>query len=83
MATKKPQDEVFFHTLDEQGDIKWQGIVLRELPLGHLEIQLYSWFMGEPTDRKIVNGADYKWIFYTSEAKWLAAGDATTYKRKT
>jgi hypothetical protein len=82
MVIKKPQDEVFFHTLDEQGDIYWQGIVVRELPLDHLEVQLYSWITGAPTDIKILDGKKYQWIFYTSEAKWLAAGDATQYKRK-
>jgi hypothetical protein len=75
MAIKKPKDTVFFHTLDAQGEIEWQGIVLRELPLGHLEIELFSWLSGEPTERRIVNGAERKWVFYTSEAKWLAHGD--------
>lgn len=77
----KKTKEVFFHTVHRDGPragkINWQGIVLTELPLGHLEVQLYSWLTGEPTDIKIVDGKDYKWIFYTSEDAWTRAGDAS------
>lgn len=72
---KRKDSEVFFHTLTESGEIEWQGIVLQELPLGHLRIQLFSWVTGSPTDIRIVNGADYRWRFYVDESAWLAAGD--------
>lgn len=72
----KESSEVFFHTILDNGDLGWQGIVLRELPLGHLEVKLYGWGMGENAGTKIVDGKDYKWIFYTSEREWVRVGDA-------
>lgn len=65
---------IFFHTIDQE-EIVWQGIVLTELPLGHLEIQLFSWLTGEPTEIMIVEGKDHQWIFYTNEDAWRKASE--------
>ena len=66
---------IYFHTFDSDAGMIWQGVVLRELPLGHLEILLFSWGDGSENGTKIVNGAHYEWAFYTSHDKFLAAGD--------
>jgi hypothetical protein len=71
----KPFGEVFFHTFLPNGDVHLQGIVLRELPLGHLEVKLYGWGMGENTGTKIIDGKEHKWCFYTNEKEWVKAGD--------
>jgi hypothetical protein len=71
MATKK--DDVYFHTFTEDGRIINQGVILRELPLDHLEIQLFSFLTGEDTIKKIVDGKDYIWKFYTDHDDFIKA----------
>lgn len=64
-----------FHILSS-GRIDKQGKVLAEHAPGKYEIQLFSWIMGEPTDRKIVLIEEMdEWIFYERREEWLAAGD--------
>jgi hypothetical protein len=67
-------DLVYFHTLLENGEIEYQGHVIKELPFDFLEVQLYSFVTTEPTDIKIFEKSDFvKWKFYTTHDAWIQA----------
>jgi hypothetical protein len=66
----------FFHSMDDEGTIEWQGVVLERLE-GAADLhrlQLYSWWTGEETIQEVVprRGMD-GWKFYTTHAEWLRA----------
>ena len=64
----------FFHSVNPQGEIEWQGRVLAEPVFGRFECQLYEWIMGEPSDVLLVPAATVKdWKFYDSVEAWRAA----------
>jgi hypothetical protein len=67
--------KIFFHTLDKQGQIDKQGMILRQTP-GFVTVQLFSWLSGLPNGQKTFNIHDTKkWRFYESKLEWLSAGD--------
>lgn len=72
---KNPKMTVFFHTFKD-GRISYQGQVIRSLPGGNIEVQLFSWLGGCPTDTKVYAESEtHDWRFYFSLASWLAAAE--------
>jgi len=54
-----------FHSIDTDGSIQWQGVVLSRPEPGWYCVQLFEWFMGEPNVRKLVPIKKMKdWLFY-------------------
>ena len=70
----------FFHTYKEGGVVHWQGVVLSTTK-DHLEVQLFSWLDGHPTDILVLPKSetiwdDKKqtgWKFYADREAWLHA----------
>ena len=57
----------FFHSLDGDGQVNWQGYVVGSPEPGWYLIQLYSWADGGPTLRRLVSFSEMKdWLFYES-----------------
>ena len=47
--------------------VGWQGTILGRTPEGFYLVQLYEWFVGMPSDRRLVPAADVRgWRFYGS-----------------
>ena len=67
------KDCVYFHTFTDDGKVKYQGEVLRELPLGFLEVQFFSFLTGMETNKEVLDGSKHKWQFYTDQTKFLNA----------
>ena len=67
----------FFHTFNEDGQIKYQGMVLSRGKT-HVKVQLFSWLTGMETSQpRFPNEEMETWRFYESESAWRAAGDRT------
>lgn len=67
----------FFHTLDENGEVEMQGVVL-ERAGGRVTVELFSWLTGEPVEEKTFTELETKrWKFYKTEKQWQDAGDET------
>jgi hypothetical protein len=67
--------EIFFHTLDKQGQIDKQGMILRQTPC-FVTVEFFSWIDGLSNGQKTFDIHDIKtWRFYQSKAAWLDAGD--------
>jgi len=55
---------LWFHSRHD-GDLGWQGQVVRDLENGQYVVQLFEWGMGNPTVQKIVPAADMAaWDFF-------------------
>jgi hypothetical protein len=73
---------LWVHTLDDKGQICWQGQVLYWGPK-RVQLQLFSWWTGYPTDIKTVSPEQTKeWRLFTSQGEWLEAGQRTFMKVK-
>jgi len=58
----------FFHSYKD-GNICWQGKVMRKLDDGKYLVQLYEWMMGAPSSRHIVKASDMDgWSFYATDS---------------
>lgn len=58
---------MFFHSYDN-GQIKWQGQVIKKLNNSRFIVQLYSWVGGHATTQKVISLSDVKdWSFYNSD----------------
>lgn len=69
----------YFHSVEE-GKINWQGKILAELPGSMYQIQLFSWLDGGATSQRLVTLADMRnWLFYETNAAWVAAGDKVAF----
>jgi hypothetical protein len=67
----------FFHTVDEDGEIDKQGVVL-ERGNGRVVVELFSWITGEPTSEETFTELETaRWKFYRTEKQWQDAGDKT------
>lgn len=62
----------WFHTFDARGDVHWQGQILRDLGDGSYEVQLYSWVLGEPTNRDVLLPVVRR-VYYDTDAEMRAA----------
>jgi hypothetical protein len=71
---KKPVDPVLglvgrcFHTFDDKGVLRYQGIVRGDLGGGRYLIQYFDWIMGEPSTMAIIDIEEMMspraWQFY-------------------
>ncbi len=60
---------LWFHSRTGDGEVHWQGQVLRSLPAERLIVQLYEWGMGELSTQKTVSLEDTSnWDFYMTNA---------------
>jgi len=58
----------FFHSLNEQGEVTWQGYVVSNPEPGWYLLQLFEWFTGSPSVRRIMRIEDMAaWLFYPNE----------------
>jgi hypothetical protein len=65
----------FFHTVDENGDVNFQGVV-RSQSHGNITAELFSWITGYPNGEKtFTENEALKWKFYKTESEWRVAGD--------
>ena len=71
----KKSQKKFFHTLNENGQINKQGMVLSQSP-DRLTVEFFSWLDGLPNGRQSFDQKDTTtWRFYNSKAAWQHAGD--------
>ena len=57
----------WFHSF-QNDKIHWQGQILSAEPDNYFLIQLYSWFDGTPTDRKLIHFKNMvDWKFYLTD----------------
>ena len=62
----------YFHSIDESGDLKWQGKIEGMPSDGVYLIQLFSWIDGSTTDQKMVKLDEMcNWIFYSDRDDFL------------
>jgi hypothetical protein len=55
----------FFHSYNKDGLVEWQGKVISNPEPGIYLVQLYEWFVGAESCRKLVNIQDMiQWSFY-------------------
>jgi hypothetical protein len=67
----------FFHTVDEDGEMAMQGVVLEQAN-GRVMVALFSWITGEPTSEETFTELETaEWKFYQTEHQWRNAGDKT------
>ena len=60
-------DGQFFHSINSEGKVEWQGYVIGSPQPGWYLIQLFEWFCGEPNVRRLVPlQAMENWLFYES-----------------
>jgi hypothetical protein len=65
---------IWFHSRCPDGKIVYQGQIIKEFKDGTYLIQLYEWFMGHPSKRKIVGFEEIKdWDFYGSDEEMRLA----------
>jgi hypothetical protein len=60
---------LFFHSFHEDGELKWQGQIIRRVEKDRWAAQLYSWDDGEPTRVVIVDRAQM------DAFRWYASDD--------
>lgn len=64
---EQPFVGTFFHSLDEQKHIEWQGRVVGSPEPGLYLVQLFEWGMGDPSVQQIVGIHDMRdWLFYAT-----------------
>lgn len=57
----------FFHSINGQGVVEWQGCILGSPSPGWYYVQLYEWGFGEANVRRIVPfGIINNWLFYST-----------------
>jgi len=72
----------WFHSVNDDGAIIWQGKILRDSRSGVFVVQLYSWLDGRPTDQRIVRASEMVgWRFYRTDAEMRAVGDRLFERR--
>ncbi len=69
----------YFHSLDEADQVQWQGVVLAQPRRGWYLVQLFEWFMGEPSVRKLIPFEQMtKWFFYETNDEMLFSAEHGT-----
>jgi hypothetical protein len=67
--TQKPEALVgqYFHSIEDNGTLKWQGVVIGNPEPGWYLLQLFEWLAGEPNVRRLIRiEALGNWLFYQS-----------------
>ena len=69
----------FFHSLTADEQIEWQGVILSRPKPGWYLVQLFEWFMGEPSVRKLVRFEQMSnWFFYATNEEMKFSADHGT-----
>ena len=67
LTDQNPITGCFFHTLNENEKIQFQGMVIGQIETGFYLVQLFDWLMGEPSIRKVVRVEEMTvWLLYES-----------------
>lgn len=54
-----------FHSVNEDGEIRNQGVVVEKIESGWYLVRLFDWLLGQPCSERLVNFAEMKsFIFY-------------------
>jgi len=57
----------FFHSIEPNGHIKWQGKIIAEPKPKCFLVQLCEWGFGQPSDQRLINFDQMAtWLFYDS-----------------
>ena len=69
------RQQKFFHTLDTDGQIDKQGMVLSQTS-SQVTVEFFSWLDGLPNGKQTFGQDEtMTWHFYESKAEWQNAGD--------
>jgi hypothetical protein len=61
----------FFLSYHPDGVVRWQGQVSAQLSPNRFRIQLFEWFLGEPSEQRVVSLSQMRgWSFYDSADAW-------------
>ena len=56
---------MYFHSIDDDGMIEWQGRVLYALDGGNFIVELFDWVTGAPSHCMLVDVRDmFGWMLY-------------------
>lgn len=81
--TRNPLCGKFFHSIDQDGVVCWQGYVIGEAQPGFFLVQLFEWMMGEPSTCEIVPFEDMlDWFFYQSADEMRFSYDHGAARRR-
>ena len=62
----------FFHSVNQDGKIEWQGEVITKIGTEHYLVQLFSWLDGSITNEKLVETKTMtNWLFYPDNESML------------
>jgi hypothetical protein len=65
---------MFFHSFDDSGKIKYQGVVTKDLENGSFMVLFFSWLDGSPTNQEITSFETMKdWHFYQTDKEMRLA----------
>ena len=72
----------FFHSLNAEGQLEWQGVIMSEPRRGWYLVQLFDWFIGETSVRKLVPFKQMEnWFFYGTDEEMRYSADHGTCRR--
>lgn len=64
-SVKDPMLGKFFHSLNAEGKIEWQGVILESPVPGLYLLQLFEWGWGNPNVQRLARIESMeKWLFY-------------------
>lgn len=79
----------FFHSLNSEGNVEWQGCVVGSPEPGWYLLQLCEWMMGEPNVMRLVRIEEMNsWLFYPNSESMThsydegAAREGGPYRKK-
>jgi len=66
-AATNPLHKQFFHSLNKDGLVHWQGHIIGNPEPGWYLVELFEWLWGEPNVRRLVHIDEMRtWLFYDS-----------------
>ena len=69
----------FFHTFNEQGQLKWQGLITGEPASGYFLVQVFEWIVGSPSDKRLIDVSQMVgWTFYDDADDWREEANRKT-----
>ena len=74
--SEKTLEDLWFHTKDANGNVIWQGKVIRKINDKVYIVQLYEWLLGEESCMKLCFVEDMiGWDFYKTADDMREAGN--------
>lgn len=71
----------YFHSLNGQNQVEWQGIVLGSPEPGYYTVQLFDWLAGQPRVIRIVEFIQLRsWLFYNNGDEMIYSYEHGTAK---